>query len=66
MRKEEQEQGWQRSQAPTDKTTYRLNCKIKEERDKSINYYITSLNRFDNTVWKPIKYLKNPRHRYIQ
>jgi vacuolar-type H+-ATPase subunit H len=62
---------WHRSQAPSDKSTYnhisnRLNCKIKEERDKSFTDYITSLNRFDNTIWKPIKYLKNPRHRYIQ
>jgi hypothetical protein len=52
---------WHRSQAPTDKTTYihisnTLKCKIKEERDKSFTDYITSLNRYDNTIWKPIKY----------
>jgi hypothetical protein len=51
---------WHRSQAPTDKTTYnhisyRLKCKVKEERDKSFTNYITSLNRFGNT-----------RHRHIQ
>jgi hypothetical protein len=61
---------WHRSQAPTDKTTYnhisnRLECKIKEARDRSFTDYITSLNRYDNTIWKPIKYLKNRRHRYI-
>jgi hypothetical protein len=52
---------WHRSQAPSDKTTYisnRLKCKIKEERDKYFTDYITSLNRFDNTIWKPIKYFK--------
>jgi hypothetical protein len=45
------------------KTTYNyisnnLKCKIKEERDRSFTDSITSLNRFDNTIWKPIKYLK--------
>ncbi|PNF14166.1 hypothetical protein B7P43_G13477 [Cryptotermes secundus] len=61
---------WYRSQAPTDKTTYShtsngLKCKIKEARESSFSNYITSLNRYDNTIWKPIKHLKNPRHRYI-
>ena len=57
---------WHRSQAPIDKTTYnhisnRLKCKIKEERERSFSEYVTSLNRYDNTIWKPIKHLKKPK-----
>jgi hypothetical protein len=61
LKAEKRRARWHRSQAPSDKTTYnhksnRLKCKIKEERGKSFTDYITSLNRFDNTIWKPIKH----------
>jgi hypothetical protein len=56
---------WQRSHAPMDKTAYnhtsnRLKWKLKEVRDESFTEYITSLNRYDNSIWKPIKHLKQP------
>jgi hypothetical protein len=62
---------WHRTHAPQDKTalnraTNRLKIKIKEEKDRTFHDYITSLNRYDNTIWKPIKHQKNLNNRYPQ
>jgi hypothetical protein len=56
---------WHRSHAPTDKTEYnhisnRLKSKIKEAKDKYFSDYISSLSRYDNTIWEPIKHLRKP------
>lgn len=56
---------WQQTHSPGDKHTLNritneLKYKIKEVKEKSFNDYVTSLNRFDNSVWEPIKNLKKP------
>jgi hypothetical protein len=57
---------WQRSHAPSDKTalnqaTNHLKIKIKEAKESSIQEYITKLNRFDNSIWAPIRHKKKPK-----
>lgn len=56
---------WHRIHAPQDKTalnraTNQLKAKIKAERDRSFHEYVSSLNRFDNSIWKPIKHRSKP------
>lgn len=56
---------WHRTHAPADKTklnriTNQLKTKIKEAQDRSFSDYLTHLNQFDNSIWKPIKHLKKP------
>jgi hypothetical protein len=56
---------WLHSHSPTDETllnqlTNRLKKKLKEAQNISICEYVTSLNRYDNTLWKPIKSTSKP------
>ena len=51
---------WQRSHTPSDKTTFnRLNNILKSQlkvmRTTSLTNYVSTLSRYDNSIWKPIK-----------
>ncbi|VEN54315.1 unnamed protein product, partial [Callosobruchus maculatus] len=57
---------WQRTHAPVHKRAYnlaaqKLKDEIKKSSDISIQNYLSNLNRFDNSIWKPIKSLKKPK-----
>lgn len=57
---------WHKSHAPEDKTALNraanhLKSEIKEAKEKSFHEYITNLNRFDNSIWKPIKHSRKPK-----
>jgi hypothetical protein len=57
---------WHQTHVPQDKTalnraTNQLKIKIKDEKDRALHTYITGLNRFDNTIWKPLQYRKKPQ-----
>jgi len=56
---------WQRSHAPTDKRTYNrlsnnLKSKLRAMRANSFENYVSTLNRHDNSIWKPIKTTRKP------
>ena len=34
---------------------------MKEQREKAYTDYITFLNGFDNSIWKPVKYAGKPK-----
>jgi hypothetical protein len=42
-----------------------LKIKINEEKDRSFHNYITSLNRFNNTIWKPMKHGKKRKQQVL-
>lgn len=57
---------WHQTHAPADKTTLnrlsnQLKTKLKEAQESSFTHYITNLNRYDNSIWKPIKNSKKPK-----
>ena len=50
---------WQRSHIPSDKTDFNrlsstLNSKLKAKRAHSFKHYVSTLSRYDNSIWKPI------------
>lgn len=56
---------WQRSHAPSDKMTYNrlsnnLKSKLRAMRTNSFENYVSTLNRYDNSIWKPIKTARKP------
>jgi hypothetical protein len=56
---------WQRSHAPSDKMTYNrlsnnLKSKLRAMRTNSFENYASTLNRYDNSMWKPIKTTPKP------
>jgi hypothetical protein len=58
---------WHRSHSPMDKTlfnqlTNKLKKKLKEAQNASFHAYVSSLNKYDNSVWKPIKTSSKPPH----
>ena len=51
---------WQRSHTPSDKTAFNrlsnhLKSKLKAMRANSLKNYVSTLSRYDNSIWKPIK-----------
>jgi hypothetical protein len=62
---------WQRTHTPDSRKRYnqtnnKLKSKLHEMRNQSFKAYVSSLKRDDNTIWKPIKHKKNPRHHNLQ
>lgn len=58
---------WQRTHAPNDKQKYnqlnrKLNKKLKQERNKEFEQYLLKLSRTDQSIWKPIRNIKKPKH----
>jgi hypothetical protein len=58
---------WHRTHATADINKYnrpklRLKAKLKEIRNQSFQEYISKLTRYDNSIWKPIRNLKQPKH----
>jgi hypothetical protein len=56
---------WQRSHASSDKMTYNrlsnnLKSKLRAMRTNSFENYVSTLNRYDNSIWKPIKTTRKP------
>ena len=56
---------WQRSHIPSDKTAFNrlssnLKSKLKAMRAHSFTNYISTVSRYDNSVWKPIKFSRKP------
>ena len=56
---------WQRSHIPSDKTAFirlssNLKSKLKAVRAHSFTNYVSTLSRYDNSVWKPIKSSRKP------
>ena len=56
---------WHRSHSPLDKTLFnqlsnRLKKKLKEAHNTSFFNYVSSLTRYDNSVWRPIKTSTKP------
>uniref|UniRef100_A0A6M2DDB3 Putative rna-directed dna polymerase from mobile element jockey n=1 Tax=Xenopsylla cheopis TaxID=163159 RepID=A0A6M2DDB3_XENCH len=56
---------WHRSHLPSDKTIFNrtsnlLKQKLKSWRDESFASYVSQLNRFDSSIWKPIKNKRKP------
>lgn len=56
---------WQNSHHPADKTIYnnlnnKLRSKLKQINNDNFANYITNLNRYDNSIWKPIKFTRKP------
>jgi hypothetical protein len=56
---------WQRSHTPSDKTTYNrlsnnLKSKLKSLRATSFENYVSTLSRYDNSIWKPITTSRKP------
>jgi hypothetical protein len=57
---------WQQSHAPSDKTAYnratnKLRTEIKKSRELTLQNYLRNLNRYDNSIWKPVKSAKKPK-----
>jgi hypothetical protein len=57
---------WQRTHIPADKTRYnqltnKLKSKLKEMREASFTNYVQNLNRYDHSIWKPIKNNRKPK-----
>ena len=56
---------WQRSHTPSDKTAFNrlsnhLKSKLKTMRANSLKNYVSTLSRYDNSIWKPTKYTHKP------
>jgi hypothetical protein len=56
---------WHHSHSPMDKTlfnqlTNRLKKKLKKAQNTSFYEYVSSLNRYDNSIWRPIKTSSKP------
>jgi hypothetical protein len=56
---------WQRSHAPIDKTAYNrlsnnLKSKLRAMKTNSFETYVSNLNRYDNSLWKPLKTARKP------
>jgi hypothetical protein len=56
---------WQRRHTPSDKTTYNrlsnnLKSKLKALRANSFKNCVSTLSRYDNSIWKPIKTSRKP------
>ena len=56
---------WHRSHSPMDKTifnrlTNKLKKKLNDIRNISFCEYVSSLNRYDNSIWRPIKTSSKP------
>jgi hypothetical protein len=56
---------WQRSHTPSDKTTFMrlssiLKSQLKAMRTTSFKNYVSTLSRYDNSIWKPIKSSRKP------
>jgi hypothetical protein len=57
---------WHRHHIPADKTIYnrlrnKLRSKLKELQTNSFNDYISKLNRYDNSLWRPVKSALKPQ-----
>ena len=62
---------WQCSHSPKDKTlfnqlTNRLKKTLKEAQNTSFYEYVSSLNRYDNSIWRPIKNLQTHPKKILQ
>jgi hypothetical protein len=58
---------WHRTHAPANKNKFNqlnliLKAKLKEIRNQSFEEYISKLTRYDNSIWKPIRNVKQPKH----
>ncbi|PNF38784.1 RNA-directed DNA polymerase from mobile element jockey [Cryptotermes secundus] len=56
---------WQLSHAPADRTVYnratnKLRAEIKKSRELTLHNYLRNLNRYDNSIWTPVKSTKKP------
>jgi hypothetical protein len=56
---------WQRRHAPSDKTAFNrlssnLKSKLKAMRAHSFKNYVSTLSRYDSSIWKPIKSSSKP------
>jgi len=56
---------WHRSHAPSDKTPYNrlsniLKSKLRAMRTNSFESYVSNLNRYDNSLWKPLISARKP------
>jgi hypothetical protein len=56
---------WQRSRNPNDKTilnrlTHRLTNTLKENRNVTFQYYISTLSKYDHTIWKATEKINRP------
>jgi len=56
---------WQRSHIASDKTAFNrlssiLKSKLKAMRANSFKHYVSTLSRYDNSIWKPIKSSRKP------
>jgi hypothetical protein len=56
---------WQRSHTPSDKTAFdrlsnHLKSKLQAMRANSFKHYVSTLSRYDNSIWKPIKSSRKP------
>lgn len=57
---------WHRSRNPADKTkfnhlTNKLKTKLKQMREESFKEYLNKLNKYDQSIWKPIKNARKPK-----
>lgn len=57
---------WQRTHHPSDKTKLNnlsnlLKAKLKNLREDSFKSYVSNLNRYDNSIWKPIRSSLKPQ-----
>jgi hypothetical protein len=58
---------WHRTHAPADKNKFnqlniRLEAKLKKIINQNFEEYVSKLTRYDNSIWKPIRNLKQPKH----
>jgi hypothetical protein len=58
---------WHRTHAQADKNKFnklnrRLKERLKEIRNQSFEEYVSKLTPYDNSIWKPIRNLKQPKH----
>jgi hypothetical protein len=65
VEKREAQAKWQRSHAPSDKTVYsrlssNLKSKLRTVRATSFTNCVSTLSRYDNSIWKPIKSSRKP------
>jgi len=56
---------WQRSHTPSDQTAFNrlsnhFKSKLKAMKANSLKHYVSTLSRYNNSIWKPIKSTRNP------